>query len=88
MNLLQLKHILRQLRDRAFLSIRTQKTLTRKLSEAKFEYFQLNQEYHELSKCVLTLELETLPKLSSKLHINLLLVPALDISIEILSQKN
>ncbi len=88
MNLLQLKHILRQLRDRAFLSIRTHKILTRKLSEAKFEYFQLNQEYHELSKCVLTLELETNPKLSSKLHINLLLVPALDISIEILSQKN
>ena len=61
--------------------------LIQKLSVAKTEFSKLNQDYSELSKFILTLEIDTLPKLFSKLHINSLQVPALDLSITIL-EKN
>lgn len=61
--------------------------LIQKLSEAKTEFSQLNQDYKELSKFILTLEIDTLPKIFSKLHINSLQVPALDLSITFL-EKN
>jgi hypothetical protein len=85
--LLLLKNILRELRDKAFISIRTHKMLIQKLSVAKTEFSKLNQDYRELSKFILTLEIDTLPKLFSKLHINSLQVPALDLSITFL-EKN
>ncbi len=61
--------------------------LIQKLSVAKTEFSKLNQDYRELSKFILTLEIDTLPKLFSKLHINSLQVPALDLSITFL-EKN